>query len=228
MTRVKICGITNLEDAAGALLAGADYLGFIFYPPSPRAIGLETAAALIATLHARADTAALFAQPTSPRLVGVFVNEPAEAMADALDLCGLDLAQLSGEEAPELVTAPGSPIFGRAYKAIRPKSPTEAEDQTAAYLTPQSARWPRLLLDSYHPSLRGGSGEVGDWATAAALAASHDGLMLAGGLTPKNVAQAVQAVRPYAVDVASGVEATPGRKDPTKVRAFIEAVRQAG
>lgn len=228
MIRVKICGITRLEDAAEALLAGADYLGFIFYPASPRAIDVEMAAAVVAGLRARADTSARFASPDPPRLVGVFVNETAGMMARVLDRCGLDLAQLSGEEVPELVNDPASPLFGRSYKAIRPKNPADAVEQTARYLGRQTAQRPRLLLDSYHPSLRGGSGEVGDWAAAAALVEEHDGLMLAGGLTPENVEQAIRAVRPYAVDVASGVEATPGRKDPAKVRAFIEAVRQAG
>jgi len=249
MTKVKICGITNLEDALTAADAGADYLGFIFYPPSPRAITPEEATAVAAELRARQNC---------PILVGVFVNETAARMAAVLDQCQLDLAQLSGEEVPALIGDPQSPIYGRAYKALRPTSLTEAEADAEWYLPPddprslslppgdglspgdrfrqdfdpaqssaQAAAVPRLLIDSHHPNLRGGTGQTGDWQMIAQLAETIRGLMLAGGLTPDNVAEAVAQVRPFAVDTASGVESGPGKKDGEKVRRFVTAVKSA-
>jgi phosphoribosylanthranilate isomerase len=223
MTKIKICGITNLPDALTAADAGADYLGFIFYPPSPRAITLETATAVVAQLRARENC---------PILVGVFVNETAVQMAAVLDQCQLDLAQLSGEEVPALIGDPASPIYGRAYKALRPATLDEAEADAEWYLPPDDAPpgggppiTPRLLIDSHHPNLRGGTGQTGDWQMIAQLAANIPGLMLAGGLTPDNVGEAVRQVRPFAVDAASGVESSPGKKDGEKVREFVTAVR---
>jgi phosphoribosylanthranilate isomerase len=249
MTKIKICGITNLEDALTAAAAGADYLGFIFYPPSPRAITPETATAVAAQLRAGEKC---------PILVGVFVNETAERMAAILDQCQLDLAQLSGEEVPSLIGDPQSPLYGRAYKALRPTSFTEAEAEAEWYLPPdnprplspppgdgllpgdrfrqdfdparssvQAAAVPRLLIDTHHPTLRGGTGQTGDWQMIAQLAETIPGLMLAGGLTPDNVAEAVAQVRPFAVDTASGVESGPGKKDGEKVRRFVTAVRRS-
>jgi phosphoribosylanthranilate isomerase len=225
MTRVKICGITTVEDAAHALLCGADFLGFIFYPPSPRGITIPEAAELMATLRQRADTGPLLRRPDRPRLVGVFVNESAAAVADTLNACGLDLAQLSGDEQPEVVADAASPLAGRAYQALRPQSTTGAAEAAARYSAPTSDSSPTLLLDTYHPALRGGTGETVDWHLAAELRHLTPRLMLAGGLSPDNVAEAVRQVRPFAVDVASGVEAGPGRKDPDKVRRFITAAK---
>jgi phosphoribosylanthranilate isomerase len=218
-TRVKICGLTNLEDAVTAVEAGADYLGFILWPGSKRAVAAETVTSI---------TAALRRRPDCPVLVGVFVNaEPAAAAALLAD-CGLDLAQLSGEEPPAHVGDPASPLYGRAYKTVRPSSLEEAEAEAEWYAAPQAdGEQPALLLDSYHPVLRGGSGETGNWAVAAALAAQVPRLMLAGGLTPENVAGAVRQVRPYAVDVASGVERAPGQKDAERVRSFVRRAREA-
>lgn len=222
MTRVKICGLTRLEDALAAVEAGADYLGFILYPPSPRAISPDEAARLVRELRATPG----FARPDPPLLVGVFVNETGPAMAAALQQCDLDLAQLSGEEVPRLIGDPDSPVYGRAYKALRPTSIAEARADAEWYLAPErGTAAPRLLIDAYHPSLRGGTGRVGDWAMNAALAESVPGLMLAGGLTADNVAEAVRRVRPFAVDVAGGVEIEPGWKDHSKIRDFIGNVR---
>ena len=155
-------------------------------------------------------------------MVGVFVNESGEQMAQTLDYCQLDLAQLSGEEVPALVGDEKSPIYGRSYKAIRPASFLEAEADTEWY-TPDDPHpvAPTILIDTYHPTLRGGTGETGDWALSAQLAEKTPRLMLAGGLTADNVATAVAQVHPFAVDVASGVEAKPGKKEPNLVRAFI-------
>lgn len=225
--KVKICGITNLADAQTAVSAGADYLGFIFYPPSPRSITPEAARRIVDDLRAA---------PDCPLLVGVFVNETAVAAAEVLDACRLDFAQLSGDEPPGLIGDPGSPLVGRAYKALRPASLAEAEAEAEWYLPPDYAAKatsqsagrlpPGLLLDTYHPSLRGGTGKTGDWGAAAVLARKVPGLMLAGGLTVQNVTQAVQFVRPFAVDVASGVEAEPGRKDHGLVRLFVRLAKE--
>jgi len=230
MVKVKICGLTRLEDALVALEAGADYLGFIFYPPSPRAIAPDDAGHLIAQLRAlpvlNPDRAlAPGPWPLAPLFVGVFVNEPPATVAAILDRCGLDLAQLSGDEPAADVVDPTSPLFGRAYKALRPRSATEAEDGAMHFAAPPNSTGPSLLLDTPYGRLYGGSGETGDWSIAAALAARLPGLMLAGGLTPDNVAAAVARVRPYAVDVASGVESAPGRKDHALVRAFVTNAR---
>ena len=221
--KVKICGITNLEDAQIAVEAGADYLGFIFYPPSKRSVDIETAAAIVKTLRQ---------QKNCPVLVGVFVNETGTHMAQTLNTVGLDLAQLSGEEVPKLIGDEDSPIYGRSYKAIRPASFDEAEADAEWYIPGKNSKQstinnqqfiiPSLLIDTYHPTLRGGTGETGDWEMSAKLAASIPGLMLAGGLNADNVAEAVQQVSPFAVDVASGVEAGPGKKDHKLVRAFIK------
>lgn len=233
--KVKICGITNLQDALLATEAGADFLGFILYPPSKRSVDIKTVVTIAAHLRQRDDC---------PALVGVFVNETAVYMANMLDQAGLDLAQLSGEEVPALIGDSASPIYGRCYKALRPSTLAEAEADAEWYVPPPQAgigdqgsagpqspvsgpRFPSLLIDTHHPTLRGGTGEVGDWALSARLAQAVPGLMLAGGLTAVNVAEAVCQVRPFAVDVASGVEAAPGKKDPEKVRAFIRHAKQA-
>ena len=239
--KVKICGLTNLEDAQTAVAAGADYLGFIFYPPSKRSIDINTAKAIVQTLRAA---------PRCPVLVGVFVNETGPRMAQILDEVGLDLAQLSGEEVPFLVGDEKSPIYGRAYKALRPSTLAEAEADAEWYAVPVNSKQysvdserslisspcpersrrvqsPSLLLDTYHPTLRGGTGETGDWEMSAQLAQTIPGLMLAGGLNANNVAEAVRLVRPFAVDVASGVEASPGKKDLNLVRTFIHNAKSA-
>ncbi|MCP4423915.1 MAG: phosphoribosylanthranilate isomerase [Chloroflexi bacterium] len=223
--KVKICGITNLEDALVAAEAGADYLGFIFYPPSPRAIEPEAAR----------DIAAYIRQtmPNPPLMAGVFVNESAELIAQTLDETGLDLAQLSGEEVPALAGDPQSLIYGRAYKAIRPATAAEAEVEAEWYAVQSSVSSPHslvpsLLVDTYHPTLRGGTGIEVDWGIVVHLFEHTPKVMLAGGLRPDNVAAAVRQLRPFAVDVASGVEAYPGKKDHDKVRAFIANAKRNG
>ncbi len=219
--KVKICGITNLEDALVAAEAGADYLGFIFYPPSPRAIEPEAARAIVAQIRQT--------MPNPPLMVGVFVNETAPSIAQILDDYGLDLAQLSGEELPSLAGDAQSPIYGRAYKAIRPATAAEAEVEAEWYAVQSSSvmRHPSLLVDTYHPTLRGGTGVAVEWGIVVYLFEHTPGIMLAGGLRPDNVAAAVRQLRPFAVDVASGVEAFPGKKDHDKVRAFIANAQTA-
>ena len=177
--KVKICGLTNLDDAQTAVTAGADFLGFIFYPPSKRAIDINTAKRIVQTLRA---------VPGCPVLVGVFVNETGPRMAEILDEVGLDLAQLSGEEVPFLVGDERSPIYGRCYKALRPASLAEAEADAEWYAVANSqlpianGQWPSLLIDTYHPTLRGGTGETGDWAMRAQLGESA--IDLPAGLPP--------------------------------------------
>lgn len=220
MVKVKICGTTNLEDALLAADAGADYLGFVFYAASSRAIDPATAVPIVQALRQR---------PSCPVLVGVFVDETAATMQQIMDQCQLDLAQLHGSEPPWLIGDERSPLYGRAFKALRPVAFAEAEADAEWFtpppttpLTDLASLRPSLLIDSYHPTLPGGSGQVGNWAIAAQLAKQIPGLMLAGGLTPENVAQAVAEVRPFAVDVASGVEQSAGKKDPTRLHRFIE------
>lgn len=225
--RVKICGITQLHDAVAALQAGADYLGFILYPPSPRAVTPEAVSRITTQLRRLPALTGLFARPDPPRLIGVFVNEPDEDIAHILDTCGLDLAQLSGDEGTRIITDPASPLSGRAYKALRPRSIEEAIAQSNNYTNFDARSGPRLLVDTPHGSLYGGTGQTGDWVIAARLATTMPGLMLAGGLNPDNVAEAVRTVRPFAVDVAGGVEAGPGVKDHDRVRAFIVNAKSA-
>lgn len=217
--RVKVCGLTNLEDAQASAAAGADLLGFIFYEKSPRYADPRTVAKIVGALR-YAPRSTLHAPPL---FVGVFVNPSAEQVVMMLNHCGLDLAQLHGEEGPDLLLAAG--VAGRSFKAVRPRSTEEAEASARRFALLGPAAGPDLLVDAFHPTLRGGSGETGDWRLAAGLARRHR-VLLAGGLTPANVAEAVRQVQPWGVDVASGVEAAPGRKDHAAVRAFIAAAKE--
>jgi phosphoribosylanthranilate isomerase len=208
---VKICGLTDLDDALAAAEAGAGLLGFNFYPRSPRYISPQACSRITGRLAARG---------LRVQAVGVFVNAGrAEIEAIAGD-CGLDLLQLHGDESPELLVELGP----RAFKAIRPASAADAEALLAHY--GQRADRPALLIDAARPGAYGGTGATGDWRLAAAIAQARP-VLLAGGLKPDNVAEAIAQVRPWGVDVASGVEDSPGRKDRRQVAAFIAAARQA-
>ncbi len=220
--RVKVCGITNISDARAAIAAGADLLGFIFAHESPRYVTPLQVCRILAE-----------AQPgrSGVRTVGVFVNEPTETVAHVLAFCGLDLAQLHGEEpAGDLGAAVGGSglLRGRAYKGLRPRTLEEALDLARVYAVPAGLgageTMPALLVDSYRPDRRGGTGAVADWTLAARVSKRYP-LLLAGGLSPTNVAEAVRMVRPWGVDVSSGVESQPGRKDHDALRSFIEAAR---
>jgi phosphoribosylanthranilate isomerase len=211
MIRVKICGIKTLDDALASLDAGADMLGLNFHPPSPRCLDRDAAARLTGHLRSRGARATL---------VGVFVNRPPAEVAEVMDECGLDLAQLSGDEPAEDLAALGP----RAFKAIRAATQTDAAVQARRYRADGTAG-PALLLDaSGAPGSFGGTGQAADWDIAAMLAAELP-LLLAGGLRPENVAAAVAAAKPWGVDVASGVESAPGVKDPAKMAAFVAAAR---
>lgn len=212
MTMVKICGLTNLEDALAAADAGADLLGFIFYARSPRVIQPAQAAALIAQVRQRGH-----ALP----MVGLFVDAPLHEIQETLRICRLDLVQLHGGEPPHWLEV----LQPQAFKALRPTSLDEATAEAEWYADLGPADGPQLLLDAYHPQLHGGSGQVGDWAIAAALAPRYR-ILLAGGLTPDNVQRAIRQVRPWGVDVSSGVEAAPGQKDHAKVRRFVAEAKR--
>lgn len=223
MTQVKICGITNIGDALVAAKAGADFLGFNFYEPSPRYIAPEIAKTIISQIK----NSVTF----NPLCVGVFVNEDQPTVSQILEVCQLDAVQLHGDESPEFVNHFG----GRAFKALRPQSTGEADALVQRYAgnvqrstvsgqQPIGGKLPHLLLDAYHPDLYGGTGHVTDWTMAAKIARQHR-VMLAGSLTPANVQQAIRAVRPWGVDVSSGVELEKGKKDHNKVREFIRAAK---
>jgi phosphoribosylanthranilate isomerase len=214
--KVKICGLTQLEDAAAAIRDGADYLGFIFYAPSPRSIPPAQAAPIITALKAQFDA-------KLPLLIGVFVNEAPASIAETLRQLGLDAAQLSGEESPAdllVVRRLGFP----AYKALRPPSLAAAQAQISQYPAADPP-YPAILVDSYHPTLRGGTGEQADPTLVAHIRALTPRMMLAGGLTADNVADQVRRYQPFAVDVASGVEAEKGKKDHQKMQRFIQAAK---
>jgi phosphoribosylanthranilate isomerase len=214
MICVKICGITNLVDALAAVEAGADLLGFILYPKSPRYVRPGAVGEMVAALRLHG---------WMPRLVGVFVDEPADFVRATLDLTGLDLAQLHGDEEPAAFAS----LAGRVFKALRPVSLDAALAAAAAWAPLASADGPQVLIDAYDPHAYGGTGQRADWTLAAQVAQRFPRTLLAGGLTPENVAEAVQTVQPWGVDVASGVEAAPGRKDHDKVRAFVRAAKAA-
>ncbi len=207
MTRVKICGITTLEDALVAAEAGADLLGFIFYPPSPRYVFPDRMKSIIKSVR---DTHA------AVQFVGVFVDEAFEAVRMIVSLCNLDYAQLHGAESPAMVEAlqdQGIKVI-KGFRVRDRRSLAEVERYRAT----------AYLLDSYLPQQRGGTGTTFDWSLAV-RAKAFGPILLAGGLTPENVGRAVCAVHPWGVDVASGVEASPGRKDHDRVRRFIAAAK---
>jgi phosphoribosylanthranilate isomerase len=212
---VKICGITTLSDGLAAAEAGADMLGFIFYPPSPRAVEPVDAGAIAQAVRRTLGG-------TRPRFVGVFVNAPPAEVRRTIAAAHLDMVQLHGSEPPEIVAQFGP----QALKAIRPQTAAEAEEALAAYepTFTQPPERPNLLADAYHPVRAGGTGLRADITVARALA-RRCRLMLAGGLTPENVREAIETVAPWGVDVSSGVEASPGVKDHARVRAFMDAVR---
>lgn len=214
--RIKICGLTTIDDAVAAAEAGADLLGFIFYPGSRRAVTPEQAAAIVSAVRG------LLGAHPAPRFVGVFVNEPPERVAAVLEAADLDLAQLHGDEPPAVLEQ----LAGRAYKALRPQSAEGLLEQARAYAALAPAE-PRLLVDAWVPDAYGGTGKSVDVGTAAALAQAVPGLLLAGGLTPENVAAAIVAVQPWGVDVSSGVEVRPGAKDDAAVRRFIAVAKTA-
>lgn len=208
--KVKICGITRLEDGLAAAKAGADLLGFNFYIKSPRCLEIPRCQEIIAAVRK--------AHPVV-RHVGVFVNASLGEIQHTLDACGLDLAQLTGEET--LVLAAAAALGERAYMALR--LPVPAHSLPGA-VSPVNTETPAFLVDAHLPGMYGGTGQVADWDLAADLAARYP-ILLAGGLNPGNVRAAIARVKPWGVDVASGVESEPGIKDHEKVRQFIQTAQ---
>jgi phosphoribosylanthranilate isomerase len=202
--KVKICGITNHSDARAAVNAGADALGFMFYASSPRFVSEKTAAEIIRAL------------PPFVAKVGVFVNAGIETVRRTQEVCGLDTLQFHGDEPPGFC----GQFQAKIIKAFRVREEKSLQEM-AAY---ESEAW---LLDAFVPGKLGGTGERFNWELARQAAALNQRIILAGGLTPENVSDAIRQVRPYGVDVSSGVEAAPGKKDHAKIRDFIAAAKGA-
>jgi phosphoribosylanthranilate isomerase len=207
VTRVKICGVTDPADARRVADLGAWALGMIFWPRSPRRCSLDTAEAIGAELQRRLE------------LVGVFVNASLDEVADTADHCNLTMVQLHGDEGPAYCREVARRTGAKVMKAVRVRDAAQLQD-----LQPFHTDY--HLLDAYSPGTPGGTGETFDWE----LARRHPGtppMVLSGGLDPDNVGAAIETARPFGVDVASGTEAAPGRKDPAKLTAFLRAVEAA-
>lgn len=203
--KIKICGITNLDDALAAVISGADALGFVFHKASPRCVTPEVVRRITASL------------PPFILPVGVFVNEDIKVVRDLVDSCGLAIAQLHGDESAAYCEQLGRPVL----KAIRLRD-MGSFLSLAEYKGRAGVRG--FVVDTYSGAAYGGTGQTADWSLAAEAAKTAP-ILLAGGLTPENVGEAIIKVRPYGVDVSSGVETSPGKKDHAKVRAFIQAVK---
>jgi phosphoribosylanthranilate isomerase len=207
VTRVKICGVSDPADARRVADLGAWALGMIFWPQSPRACPLDSAEAIGAELQRRLE------------LVGVFVNATLDEIAETADRCNLSVVQLHGDEGPAYCREVARRTGAKVMKAVRVRDAAQLHDL-------QRFHTDFHLLDAYSPRTPGGTGETFDWE----LARRHPRtppVVLSGGLDPDNVGQAVETARPFAVDVASGTEAAPGRKDPAKLTAFVRAVEEA-
>jgi phosphoribosylanthranilate isomerase len=201
MVAVKICGVTSVDDALFSIAAGADSIGLNFWARSPRCVGTKLARSIVEALPEHVIT------------VGVFVNASQDEIAALQGEVGFRCVQLHGDEGPEVLAR----FLPHAYKALRVRGEAVIDEV---------ARFPgeHVLLDAYVPGEPGGTGATFDWRIAERVARMRK-LTLAGGLTPDNVAEAVAAVRPFCVDVASGVERAPGKKDEAKVRAFIQRAK---
>jgi len=214
MVQVKICGITNLDDARAAIEAGADMLGFNFYRPSPRFIEPAKARRVIEALRGEVG-----ATP-APTMVGVFVNEGSpEAVADIVHEAGLSAVQLHGDESIDSCAATKQLLSGKLLiKVLR---------VTDAFEPSETQRYDAdaIMLDAFHREMRGGTGQVIDWTMARRARELVPRLFLAGGLSPENVAEAIARVGPFAVDACSSLETEPGQKDAGRMRAFVRAAR---
>lgn len=212
MTWIKICGTTNLEDALTAVEAGADALGFVFYEKSPRNVDLESVREIVKNL------------PPNIERVGVFANDPVERILSTVAQAGLTAAQLHGAESrkPEFIEALK---IGRDLKLFLVLSAAEIGNESNVN---GESGISAVFFDSGTPQLPGGTGKTFDWETAAPgiqTIGEKVKVVVAGGLNPTNVADAIRILKPWGVDVVSGVEARPGKKDPLKVRSFINAIR---
>ena len=207
-TRAKICGITRVEDVHAVVNAGADAIGFVFYPPSPRAVTAEQAAQLV--------------QAIAPyvQVVGLFVNHSANEIQDILQTVHLDIVQFHGDETPEQCQTIAQQVGRRWYKAIQVKPDLDVVAEIQRY---QDAGASAVLLDAWHPDLKGGTGHSFDWETFPKL---NIPLILAGGLNPDNIEQAILTTQAYAVDVSGGVESAKGIKDQQLIERFMQGVHR--
>ena len=207
MTRVKICGITNLDDAGLAADLGAWAIGLIFHDPSPRACALPDAEEIGRRL-----------KRAGPEVAGVFVNRPLDELTAIADACSLSILQLHGDEGPAYCDEAARRTGCKVMKAVQVRDRSSLTALRTFHVDYH-------LLDAHHPSLRGGTGESFDWDIVGRR--HRIPLVLSGGLTPENVAAGIEATRPFAVDSASGTEAEPGCKDPERVEALFRAVQRA-
>ena len=211
MTKIKICGVTNLDDAHAAVDAGADMLGVNFYRPSPRYITPDAARELINGLKGR---------NMAVEIVGVFVNETVDSVIDVAMITGIDAVQLHGDESPsfceELNTRDGLQVI-KALRVNKEFKPHDAQQYPVA----------AIMLDAFHRTLRGGTGEKVDFNLARETRKLVPRLFLSGGLSPENVADAINQVGPDAVDACSLLESSPGKQDAARMRAFVAAVRNS-
>ena len=207
-TRAKICGITRVEDVHAVANAGCDAIGFVFYPPSPRHVTLERAEILIQSV------------PAYVQAVGLFVNSHADEIQAILNKIPLDILQFHGDETPEQCQAIAQQVGRRWYKAIQVKPDLDAVAEIQGY---QDAGASAVLLDAWHPDLKGGTGHSFDWDTFPKLDIP---LILAGGLNPDNIEQAILTTQAYAVDVSGGVESAKGIKDQQLIERFMQGVHR--
>ncbi len=217
MTKVKICGLRNIDDALAAAKAGADFLGIVFEPRSKRYVGEDEARDLVRDFHERWGQ-------DGPRWVGVFANQPLEDVQRVIAHCDLDMAQLSGSESPDYCRQVAKPVI----KVVHVRSDAPAQDVLAEVgnsLALYENDGHMCMLDTFKQGVLGGTGQVFDWDVARELAREHP-LLLAGGLNRDNVADAMRQVGSWGLDVSSGVE-TDGQKDAAKIVDFIEQVRRA-
>lgn len=205
-TRAKICGITRVEDVHAVANAGCDAIGFVFYPPSPRHVTLEQAEILIRAV------------PAYIQAVGLFVNSHADEIQAILNKIPLDILQFHGDETPEQCQAIAQQVGRRWYKAIQVKPDLDVVAEIQGY---QDAGASAVLLDAWHPDLKGGTGHSFDWDTFPKL---NIPLILAGGLNPDNIEQAILTTQAYAVDVSGGVESAKGIKDQQLIERFMQGV----
>ena len=217
MTAFKICGLREVRHAVIAAEAGADFLGFVFVPGVRRQVSPQHAREVIREYRRRRGA-------DGPRLVGLFANQPLEKVNETIRSCGLDMAQLCGEEDPEYWRGVAAPII-RQVKVIDRGSPHSTIEDVLGRVDTVISEGCMAVLDSYEPRALGGTGRTFDWTIAGKVAGTHD-LLLAGGLTSENVEEAISTVGPWGVDVSSGVE-TDGAKDPKKIVDFAEAVGRA-
>ena len=211
MTVIKVCGITRLEDAQFCMDEGIDMLGFNFYPKSPRFVTQEACTKIINQLAK---------QNNKPVCVGVFVNIPADQIEQIINQCGLDAAQLHGDETPTIANS----LKIQNYKAFRGLPLPENFEQ---FPQPDLPHLPQLLVDAAVKGQYGGTGAMLDWHTAAKDLPGNKRVLLAGGITPTNVRLAIEMASPWGIDLASGVESAPGIKDPVMVAKLVAEVRKA-